>query len=465
MNSPLDIQNVRSIPVYFQTILESCANNTRAIQDIALPALKNIANQIQNSPSLPLSTVEVLSTEARRIKNVLKNEISNNQDPLSCQINNILSLLACRSPLYEFSSSTYLDRDSPLPSTYFDDRSMEVIIEVVILLKKAVETNDLGPCFYRLLEDLGKIRKDIAIKQESKNSHRFGEPRYNLEKQDFIGLDLYTPFRTDNSYKEYLIKFIHSLSTTYNLEKEEFREHSVNTLFGDSVQGYSSEFNIQFIDKDHLLSHYDKNDAPPYEQSILDHLDAIVDLSLTDAKNPSNPIEALQDPTKTLIYTNTVLTKAGSEHPLSSYFIIIDNEEIEKDFIDFNKKITMVVMHQEPHEIKHTLEETKNRFIECMHSKNENELKENLAIFRYLFAHMAPYQRGSAWTAEIFEKAICSALDYECSYGSNPSAIKRPLADLDALIAFSLSDFIKEFSSKIILRKIPEDHLKISSTP
>lgn len=81
----------------------------------------------------------------------------------------------------------------------------------------------------------------------------------------------------------------------------------------------------------------------------------------------------------------------------------------------------------------------------------KEELKERVAILRYLLAVSSPYKRGSAAIAEFIEKAIYEYHGFGFEYKYPRFSIKKPAADLDAYVCFTLEEFILTYKSKAIV--------------
>jgi hypothetical protein len=93
----------------------------------------------------------------------------------------------------------------------------------------------------------------------------------------------------------------------------------------------------------------------------------------------------------------------------------------------------------------------RERFFDCFNSKTVSleELKEKVVKFRYFFAHMSVYSRGSAAIGEWIEKAIYKSHGFSLEY-KYPilDCDERPLADLDAFISLGPSEFIADYCAK-----------------
>lgn len=131
-------------------------------------------------------------------------------------------------------------------------------------------------------------------------------------------------------------------------------------------------------------------------------------------------------------HLNTILIKGEDEYCVSSTRIA--------GFYDW----VPIFTHSEESSQIAVKEFLATSFESCLNSDSEESLKQNVATFRYLFGHAAPYIRGSAAIAEWIEKAIYLQKEYEFDYTSGS-------ADLDAMTSLSLAEFVDTYVSKAIL--------------
>ncbi len=340
------------------------------------------------------------------------------------------------SPCYIFLQDSYQSKTNKLPPTYFEKTSKKIIKEIVKKIRNTIQRNGtgdaVGRCFLKLIDSLGQKRMKIAKKQETDEYIKFGQKR---------SLSLFTPLYHDSTYGEYGKKFTNGLLNLYKNYRHTLESGSTMIIRDEKTQEYTSKFTLQLVKNTPILANHLSDNAPQIDQGIAAY----------KTKMYEKPDEDLG-----VIYGHMDLEKNGVPYSLSDYFVFIN-----KDFIDspFEEKAIyhMILAHQDPRFIKNTMKEVKDCFIKCVNSQSEQELKENVAIFRYLFAHMAPYNRGSASIAEWIEKALykLKCPDKEFRYGDqHSSSNRRPLADLDALTAFTLSEFMEDYLSKIRLKKV-----------
>ncbi len=113
--------------------------------------------------------------------------------------------------------------------------------------------------------------------------------------------------------------------------------------------------------------------------------------------------------------------------------------------VDQKKPIT--VIHHDSFLLEKTIDFAAEFFEKAVLSTDVDETKESCALFRYTFAHLMPYSRGSAAIAEWIERAIYSSKGLILSYNVNRQV------DLEALTALHYATFRDEYDDMIILEK------------
>lgn len=117
---------------------------------------------------------------------------------------------------------------------------------------------------------------------------------------------------------------------------------------------------------------------------------------------------------------------------------------IEDPFERMVKHSKLFILHQDPLFREESLAECTRLFVEILEtgkSLEEKDLKEKMALFRYIFAHGMPYQRGSAAIGEWLEMAIYRHLGFSCSQPNREEPV-----DLAALTCFSFAEYLKKYN-------------------
>ena len=426
MSSNFDIHNVQSIHAFFQPILESTQQD---IQTVALSALESLNTQIQESPPLSLLSTQAITQNVEELK-----KITINNPLVTSSANRILDLVRS-SPCFIFELAEYIQNNT-LPPNYLEEMQKEIIEYIKNAIKSNLQTETLSGCLPHLISYLGEKRGEIAVMQGTKNAHRFGRLRFEINSE------LFTPVSYDGPYKEHGKLFLDSFAHLFRVNRKELHETGA-CLRGPTVQGFISRFIYRIGNKEKLLENILNKTTTIEDNLIFKELSEIF----------ADPIEELQSDSKILICANMDLEKRGTHYPLSQYFIFIDKSKLEESSIDFDRNVILTILHQSPKFSESSTEELNTYFIRCVHSQTQQELKGHVAMFRYLFAHAAPYSRGSAMVGELLEKAIYQYHNYKVHYGIE-SSTRRSLADLDALLAFTLQDYMQIYLSKVTLEKI-----------
>jgi len=88
--------------------------------------------------------------------------------------------------------------------------------------------------------------------------------------------------------------------------------------------------------------------------------------------------------------------------------------------------------------------------------KTPEEAKIKIGTFRYLFAQLTPFARGSALIGEWLEQSLFMYQGYSMEYLYEDSN-KQPLPDLDAFSSFSFNDFLEKYKACAHLTQIERD--------
>ncbi len=145
------------------------------------------------------------------------------------------------------------------------------------------------------------------------------------------------------------------------------------------------------------------------------------------------------------------LSLGGKLYGLSEYFFWthITYEDNPLDWM-VEQKRPITVIHHDSFLLEKTIHFVAEFFEKAVLITDEEETKESCALFRYTFAHLMPYSRGSAAIAEWFERAIYLSKGFNLSYNIHKQV------DLEALTALTLDEFMDRYDEMIILKK-PED--------
>ncbi|MES2199360.1 MAG: hypothetical protein V4489_04250 [Chlamydiota bacterium] len=339
-------------------------------------------------------------------------------------------------PCYVLVQDMYQNETRKLPSTYFEEESRKVVNLIVKkiqnTIKKSKSGNAVGQCFLKLVDTLGRRRMKIAQEQNTDNYTKFGEKRLQL---------LCTPFLSKSTYGEYAGKIKYNLLRLCKDNINDLKSgRSVVKI--SKIKGYTSKFTFRFIEKDEKISDNTSRSG----------------VDITTCLKMTMHATLREDPEADIggIHGHVDLEKNGVSYSCSDYCVLI-NKYFIGTYLEDKAVGELILTHQDPDFTEKTMKEAKHLFTKCITCKSEQELKENMAIFRYLFAHMAPYNRGSASIAEWIEKAVyklkCPKKEFR--YGDQPiDSNRRPLADLDALAELiSLPEFMKDYLSKVVLEE------------
>ncbi|MBP9841138.1 MAG: hypothetical protein KBC64_01780 [Simkaniaceae bacterium] len=108
--------------------------------------------------------------------------------------------------------------------------------------------------------------------------------------------------------------------------------------------------------------------------------------------------------------------------------------------------VSVHLIHQDTPLIAPTLKKISTIFEKIILLNREDlpKLQEEMALFRYLFAHCCPFGRGSAAIGEWFERALYAYHGFEITHSTEKSG------DLEALTAISFEQFRDGYPSTLL---------------
>jgi Avirulence protein len=361
-------------------------------------------------------------------------------------------------------------------------RSEAAIQSGVAQIREAVqEGKDLKALFFKILDQFATERHAIAIAHGTKNADQFGRKR-----TDCVCLLNFTPLAED--YEEFNPKIL-SLFQKVLKGKVPFRNPITNKKFSieDECLGRKCYFEIELVtgediaerewDK-HILQapklmrkyagkveadagdpDIDESHFPPNEeeqlllnkwnaamkrvkancnelyihdkmQFVLNGLNDTFPMNEKMESGAINPRYSPANLRSMLVLGKMRLEINGMKYAISEYTTWMYRNGSE-DPVERLKSAHVIITHEDRFLIDETLQEIAAVFERAVRSDSSvekvNELKDQVALTRYLFAHAMPFARGSAAIGEWLEKTIYQYHGYEIE--RNP----KTMGDLEAL--------------------------------
>jgi hypothetical protein len=121
--------------------------------------------------------------------------------------------------------------------------------------------------------------------------------------------------------------------------------------------------------------------------------------------------------------------------------------------VDPDYRPAILVLHEDLFLKRHSLGECARLFEAMVKNRTSSveELMNQMALFRYIFAQAMPYHRGSAAIAEWFEGAIYQVRGFSCTYRP---AYEKESVDLVAIASFKFSDYLQRYRELVQLTAI-----------
>lgn len=371
---------------------------------------------------------------------------------------------------------SYIIRHSP---TKFGDQAVykhkknEAIGEAVISVETALaEGRSITDLFHEIVGALGKARNAIALAQGSYMAPLFGVRR---DLASPTAETRYTTYLTPLSmpagapeYREYndlmIARIASVLSDSKSLEtaalgrrstfevaivdQRDFETWTTPITLGEVAKALPTRViprTLDLLTNDKECMEALKNEAP----DLYTRLRLGLAFCSTERTFPSPYREDSNPPYAKSHYVlaETRLQVGEELHTLSQYITWIYGEE---DPVERMKRCLppVTIVHHDLFLIEPLLQDIAKVFAKAIAWKRESEsfqeLKNDVALLRYMFSHCAPYYRGNAAVSEWLETVVYHFHDIKFHYN------KDKFGDLEAFTALSLADFLASYDDTIV---------------
>lgn len=363
----------------------------------------------------------------------------------------------------------------------FEDESKKIIQQAKSQIQKTSEEE--APNYPALFRDLlfafAKERQRIALEANSRNAHLFGKDRCEVDDGLFFSTPLVNVYAKANEIA------IQQLATQMNSMKRTIRAFEAFVKKQEeTVQGRKFSFQIEILKADEVQLY---SQDIPFEE--LKKIKAEILAELPDAtefeimkkfkekwpnlykqtKMHYHLTEALEIfPRPELDFVRKIVVSGNPGNLKSDWIVVTKRSEINgkmyaatqwltwayrnfqcdpvERMSDPDYRSSIMVIHQDVYLKDEALKECEQIFSKIMqwNSKTSTiaELKDQVALLRYIFAEAVPYYRGSAAIGEWLEGSIYSALGLRVSY--SPS-YQRESVDLLAISSLKYSDYLPKY--------------------
>lgn len=374
-------------------------------------------------------------------------------------------------------SSEYLSRQE-----IFKAESQKIIEIAVERIKNSICSADFKPglLFWDLLDTFAKERQRIAQQAGTPEAQLFGRESTDLDSGGFYDTSLVGAYAKAN---ELAIK---QLAAEMRPMKPSLKEFPNRTRkVEEEVQGRHFSFNIEILEPN-LVQKY-THDIPFEEQCKL-KTEILQEFSSKPTgfqiiKRMKEKRPDLYKHTRMYYYVTKVFESfprpqvdmekreiiSGNVANLKSDFILVTKRSeingkmyatsqwLTWAYKDYTRnpldrmllpeyRPTATVLHQDVFLREDALKECEKIFTNIMKwdckTSSISNLKDQVALLRYIFAEALPYIRGSAAIGEWLEGAIYGAFDKTCTY--HPSYTKESV-DLVAISTLKYSDYLHRY--------------------
>ena len=128
----------------------------------------------------------------------------------------------------------------------------------------------------------------------------------------------------------------------------------------------------------------------------------------------------------------------------------IEGQDPRSQMLDQDLCAVVTVLSQNLFLHDETLEECAKLFEKILHwdpkTSSVDDLKDQMALFRYLFAHVSPFLRGSAACGQWFEQSMYDFFGLSCTYAP---AYPKEGVDLAALTKLKFSEYLERYHTLV----------------
>lgn len=353
-------------------------------------------------------------------------------------------------------------------------RSQEIIEKTSNRILEAIQNRkDLTELFHELLGELGQQRQMIAKRAGTENWQHFGKLRFTNQTSSAmytcLGIPRYEEYnkrvlgRLNRFYKDYFeknektpsksLKFVKCLDrqSTFELSFERIesipeRLRKVINQKKELTETLGKRFNVpaDFVMQEQNITDVLKKTSPREYTRIRDFttLETLVAASVDLLTLPGLVKVRKIDGLMKLVITGEIIVDGAPRR--------INFTEIHafkhKD-TNFTES-TALMVHQDSFHHEPILGDIAKIFRETIEIPSENldKIKEKSALFKYLFSHATPYERGSAAIGEWLERSLYLYHGYSMTYSDQYSP------DLEALIE-PFGNFWKKYNDIVKVEK------------
>lgn len=366
--------------------------------------------------------------------------------------------------------------------------SEEIIDRAVICMREGKsEALDPTEIFFDIIKNMWRQRHEIAAKHRTHQADDFGVLRTDGSSRhaaetlsSFCLTGLSHPYE---AYNHICLNQLHTLLIGLKHDLRTFTDNKKTV--SETVRGRKCTFEVEVLDREKMIEK--KLDKPVTEEElhavvggtktfieIMNDLDLIGSLKKLDKALYHRTIltHAIMDLTCTypspklvdgVMVGNTAYLKSlyvlgtlrleiipGKSYTLSRYLTWMYRDYTTDPVDRMREQSKVMIIHEDPFLIKDTLKAISEMFKEAFSydvSKGSvNELKELIALVRFVYAHCMPCKRGDGAVGDWLELALYRYHGFlKTRFNSERLPCFEPLASL------SLSRYLTEYHHTIIV--------------
>lgn len=336
------------------------------------------------------------------------------------------------------------------------------------------------PLFYSLIANFGKKRQQLAQMAKTPRKEFFGVRYKDTDGDFYLTTNLHgvyepanlaalaqlseriksIPFNgkkfaeTSNKTSE-IVLGRHFSCEIQMIDEETMKQKSTVTA---QEEGELAELGKEWARKKTIMTQYDwdgqiKKERPKiYEKG---RQKSLLNLLEEEYPSPTSPSDTKYlNNRKSHYILATMRMQIGQQMVRTAQWLtwLSQNGEVDprEHMLDAASKPVVSLITQDLFLHDETLKECAKLFVEVLKwdrkASNINELKDRVALFRHLYAHVSPHARGSGAIGEWFEKSLYDAFGLSCSY---TPAYPKESVDLVAQGNLKFSDYLRRYHTLV----------------
>ena len=356
-----------------------------------------------------------------------------------------------------------------------------IVEETANKFSKVVQAGgNITELFHQTIASMSAARNSLAVKHKTKEAENFG---FRRDKEPILGICGMTSL--SSPYQEYntrLLPVLQKHLSTFTRTLRQFEQRDLKITLTTCLGRKSSiEYSVLSVEnmKDWAYSFSEEETKLLYSFCEIPIPETLTSEGAVKVILNKEAMQKLKDksfetykklkiaqamieikPRYDGLKSDWVLATVrlevnGKMYALSQYLTWMYRDFMRDPVEKMSEKSVITVIHQDLFLIDVMLKDIANIFERIIKWNGENlrDLKQQVALFEYEFAHAMPFNRGSGAISEWLEMALYRYHGFKMSYDSKKNV------NFEALTS-TLEQFVKNYDSMIRLEKIEKQEGK-----